>query len=135
MARPFPYEDASVYMAWRSLRGQKYARQVFEGMSQRTFVGWEQRYKEDPKLQEMTERKRADLGLDTLRSSTVEFMGESYARTKRLLDAIEKADDPKMAAAYSDAIKALSMMANFAGNTLVDTEPMPQLPGAVGMPQ
>lgn len=126
MARKFPYENASIYLAWRFLRGSDYARSLFPGVAVRTFYDWEERHRTDPELQQLVKEKKSELGLDELRTETIDFMRWVYAETKAIV-AIAKAEteNPRRIAALADMVKAIATAGNLASDVYVDTDPLP----------
>ena len=131
MGRGFPYEDAATYMAWRYIRGQKYARAMFEGTGRTTFHEWEKRHDSDPMLQELTEKKKGDLGLAELRHDTTEYLRWAYAESKAIAaKAQESESDPRRTLALSELMKAIATMSKVANDVYVDTDPLPpEAPG------
>lgn len=132
MARTFPYEDASTYLTWRQIRGQKYARSVFDGVSVRTLQDWEKRHDTDPELQKLVEQKKGELGLIELRHDTVEYLRWAYSETKAIAaKAQDSESDPRRITALAELIKSISGMGNLANNVYVDTDPLPpEVPSA-----
>ena len=132
MARTFPYEDASTYLAWRQIRGQRYARGVFDGVSTRTLQDWDKRHSTDPELQKLVEQKKGELGLIELRHDTVEYLRWAYTETKAIAaKAQDSESDPRRIMALAELIKSISGMGNLANNVYVDTDPLPpELPTA-----
>ena len=132
MARAFPYQDAAVYLAWRQIRGQKYAREVFAGYDRTTFREWEKRHDTDPDLQKLVEQKKGELGLIELRHDTVEYLRWAYTETKAIAaKAQDSESDPRRIMALAELIKSISGMGNLANNVYVDTDPLPpELPTA-----
>ena len=128
MARTFPYEDAAVYLAWKELRGQRYARGMFEGVSGKTFWTWEQRHRTDTKLQSLAQAKRDEMGIAELRTDTMEYIRWGYAHVKEIGAIARDCEDPRRVAALAEWAKAVAMMSKIAGDVNVDTEPMPPPP-------
>ena len=133
MARAYPYDDAATYMAWRFIRGQKYARSMFEGYHRKTFLDWEKRHATDTRLQELTETKKGELGLTELRHDTVEYLRWAYTESKAIAAKAQDPEaDPRRTAALSELMKAITGMGNLANNVYVDTDPLPSPPEAPG---
>lgn len=128
MARPFPYEDASTYLAWKELRGSRYARGLFDGISRTTFCSWEKQLGFDDLLQKMTQRKKDEMGIAELRADTIDYIRWGYTHTKEIAEQVQTCEDSRRVAALAEWLKAVAMMSKIAGEINVDTEPMPPPP-------